>query len=131
MLADDAAKHCCRNWLLFEGGAPFPVAAPTVVDAEGAELSGKPLVATTRRRHAARGGRDHQGVDRRNRDDCDLRLSLVFCDGCAGQLATASLFLWLVLYLGVSWRATFQCPTFAVQVRGLLHINVKVKGDGT
>ena len=65
MLADDAAKHCCRNWLLFEGGAPFPVAAPTVVDAEGAELSGKPLVATMRRRHAARGGRDHQGVDGR------------------------------------------------------------------
>ena len=91
MLADDAAKHCCRNWLLFEGGAPFPVAAPTVVDAEGAELSGKPLVATTRRRHAARGGRDHQGVDGRNRDDCDLRLSLVFCDGCAGPLATTSL----------------------------------------
>ena len=89
MLANDAAKHCCRNWLLFEGGGvPFPVAALAVVNAEGAELSGKPLVATTRRRHAARGGRDHQGVDGWNCDDCDLRLSLVFCDGCVGPLAT-------------------------------------------
>ena len=64
------------------GVLEFPVAAPTVVDAEGAELSGKPLVATMRRRHAARGGCDHQGINRRNHDDCDLRLSLVFCTGC-------------------------------------------------
>ena len=111
------------------GGAPFPVAAPSVVDAEGAELSGKPLVATTRRRHAARGGRDHQGVDGRNRDDCDLRLSLVFCDGCAGPLATASLFLWVVFYL-FSWKDAFQCPPFATRVRGLLPMEHRPKRDG-
>jgi len=64
-----ARKHCIRRRLLFEGVPPFPVTAPTVVDAEGAGLSAKPPNAAIWRRHAARGGHDHHGFEGRNRDD--------------------------------------------------------------
>ena len=77
MSADGAANHCIRRWLLCEGWAPFPVAAPTVVNAGGAGLSEKPLVATIRRQHAARDGHDQNGIDGKNRDDCDMCLSLL------------------------------------------------------
>ena len=48
-----ARKHCIRRRLLFEGMPPFPVTAPTVVDAEGAVLSAKPPNAAIWRQHAA------------------------------------------------------------------------------
>ena len=132
MLADDAAKHCCRNWLLFEGGAPFPVAAPTVVDAEGEGISVKSPIATIWRRHAARGGHDHHGFDGGITLIDAICLSLVFFvfGWLPAYLAThASLFCRLCFTIFLR-RGAFQCPLFAPKLRGLPPSSHQPRRDG-